>query len=336
MLTVGFEPTISAGLRPRGYWDRHQLLKRKKSKFLCASEVGSKPAKRAWWQLQPEEFDLPGAIDYVNRCLSLLADPNPLSTSLFALQQDSWIKRRQTLEQMYSISVSSDTLNTSLALWDLKFSWEWTRRTRLSWVRSNVLCCNIIRTSRGPKPTTHNRNAVILIYQNIWHHVREDSNSQWFLTLIYCRQKCVVTAVQPPWHYNILTSTLKHTKQLDHCISQRQLRRHVSTFLLGRPSKFVHIKTFKVAWLWLYYRRNLSPYVFSHTVGILFFLRCRHPRCAVKQGVYCIRHNYMFRPLMLDTFRLYMDLSSSYTTDTTYVGCFFRCGEGVIIQWIPF
>jgi len=37
----------------------------------------------------------------------------------------------------------------------------------------------------------------------------------------------------------------------------------------------------------------------------------------------------MFRPLMLTIFRLYMDLSSSYTTETTYVGCFFRCGEGV-------
>jgi len=26
-----------------------------------------------------------------------------------------------------------------------------------------------------------------------------------------------------------------------------------------------------------------------------------------------------------------MDLSSSYTTDTTYVGCFFRYGEGVCV-----
>jgi hypothetical protein len=109
--------------------------------------------KRAWWQLQPEHFALPGAIDYVNRSTLLLADPNPLSTSLFALQQGSWIKRRQTLEQMYSISVSSATINTSQVLWDLKFSVEWTRRNRLSWVRSNVLRCNVFRASRGPKPT---------------------------------------------------------------------------------------------------------------------------------------------------------------------------------------
>ena len=27
-----------------------------------------------------------------------------------------------------------------------------------------------------------------------------------------------------------------------------------------------------------------------------------------------IRHNYMFRPLMLAIFKLYMDLSNSYTT----------------------
>jgi len=38
----------------------------------------------------------------------------------------------------------------------------------------------------------------------------------------------------------------------------------------------------------------------------------------------------MFRPLMLAIFRLYIDLSSSYTTDTTYVGCFFRCGKRVL------
>jgi len=259
-------------------------LREGKISSLFASEVGSKSAKRAWWQLQPEQFALPGAIDYVNRSLSLLADPNPLSTSLFALQQGSWINRRQTLEHMYSISVSSATLNTSLALWDLKFSWEWTRRNRLSWVRSNVLCCNVIRTSRWPKPTTLIRNAVILIYQTIWHHVREDSNSQWFLTLIYCRQKCVVTAVQPPWycitHYcNILTSMLQHTNQLAHCISQRQLWRHVSTFLLGRPSKFIHIKTFKVAWLWLHYRRDLSPYVLFTLSVILFFLGTSSSLC---------------------------------------------------------
>jgi len=41
----------------------------------------------------------------------------------------------------------------------------------------------------------------------------------------------------------------------------------------------------------------------------------------------------MFRPLMLVIFRLYMDLSSSNTTDTadkTYVGCFIRCGNGFV------
>ena len=38
----------------------------------------------------------------------------------------------------------------------------------------------------------------------------------------------------------------------------------------------------------------------------------------------------MFRPSMLALIRLYMDLSSSYTTDTTYV-VFFRCGEGVCV-----
>ena len=37
--------------------------------------------------------------------------------------------------------------------------------------------------------------------------------------------------------------------------------------------------------------------------------------------IYYIRHYYMFRPLMLAIFRLYMNLSSSYTT---YVGCFYR------------
>ena len=39
----------------------------------------------------------------------------------------------------------------------------------------------------------------------------------------------------------------------------------------------------------------------------------------------------MLRPLMLAMFRLYMDLSSSYTTDTTDVECFFTCGEGVCV-----
>ena len=78
---------------------------------------------------------------------------------------------------------------------NLKFSREWTRRNWLSWVRSSVLCCNVIRASRGPKPTTLIRNAVILIYQTKEHHVREDSNSKWFLMLIYRRKKCVVTAV---------------------------------------------------------------------------------------------------------------------------------------------
>ena len=40
--------------------------------------------------------------------------------------------------------------------------------------------------------------------------------------------------------------------------------------------------------------------------------------------IYYIRHNYMFRPLMLAIFRLNMKLSSSYTT---YVGCFLGCGD---------
>ena len=38
----------------------------------------------------------------------------------------------------------------------------------------------------------------------------------------------------------------------------------------------------------------------------------------------------MFRLLMLAIFRLYMDLSSSYTTDTTYVGCFLGVGKGFV------
>jgi hypothetical protein len=45
-----------------------------------------------------------------------------------------------------------------------------------------------------------------------------------------------------------------------------------------------------------------------------------------KLVVYYIRHNYMFRPLMLAIFTLYMDLSSGYTT---YVWCFLGCGEKV-------
>jgi len=47
-------------------------------------------------------------------------------------------------------------------------------------------------------------------------------------------------------------------------------------------------------------------------------------------GVYYNTHKYMFRPLMLAIFRLYMDLSSSYTT---YVGCFFRVwGKGFFVR----
>ena len=41
-------------------------------------------------------------------------------------------------------------------------------------------------------------------------------------------------------------------------------------------------------------------------------------------AIYYNRHNYVFRPLILAIFRLYMDLSSS---STTYVGCFLGCGE---------
>ena len=45
-------------------------------------------------------------------------------------------------------------------------------------------------------------------------------------------------------------------------------------------------------------------------------------------AIYYIRHNHMFRPLILAIFRLYMDLTSSYTT---YVGCFFRVwGRGFL------
>ena len=45
-----------------------------------------------------------------------------------------------------------------------------------------------------------------------------------------------------------------------------------------------------------------------------------------KLAVYYIRHNYMFRPLMLVTFTLYMDLQSSYTA---YVGFFQGVVEGI-------
>ena len=38
----------------------------------------------------------------------------------------------------------------------------------------------------------------------------------------------------------------------------------------------------------------------------------------------------MFRPLMVAISRLYMDLSSTYTTDTTYVGCFLGVGKGSV------
>ena len=47
-------------------------------------------------------------------------------------------------------------------------------------------------------------------------------------------------------------------------------------------------------------------------------------------AIYCIRHNYMFRLLMLAIFRLYMNLSSNYTT---YVGCFLGSGERVFFVW---
>ena len=43
----------------------------------------------------------------------------------------------------------------------------------------------------------------------------------------------------------------------------------------------------------------------------------------------------MFRLLMLAIFRLYMDLSSSYTTDTidtVYVGCFLGVGKGFVLE----
>jgi len=45
-------------------------------------------------------------------------------------------------------------------------------------------------------------------------------------------------------------------------------------------------------------------------------------------GIYYNRHNYMFRPLMLAIFRLYMNLSSSYTA---CVRCFLGREEGVIL-----
>ena len=48
-------------------------------------------------------------------------------------------------------------------------------------------------------------------------------------------------------------------------------------------------------------------------------------------AIYYVRHNYMFRPLVLAIFRLYMDLSSSYTT---YVGRFLESGErGFFFVW---
>jgi len=44
---------------------------------------------------------------------------------------------------------------------------------------------------------------------------------------------------------------------------------------------------------------------------------------------YYIRHNYMFRPLMLVIFRLYMGLWSSYTKIQSMWGVF-RCGKGFV------
>jgi len=41
----------------------------------------------------------------------------------------------------------------------------------------------------------------------------------------------------------------------------------------------------------------------------------------------------MFRPLILAIFRLNIDLSSSCTTGTTYVGCFFFGGVGKRFVW---
>jgi len=43
-------------------------------------------------------------------------------------------------------------------------------------------------------------------------------------------------------------------------------------------------------------------------------------------AIYYIRHNYMFRPLMLAIFRLYVNFLSSYKT---YVGCILGSGERV-------
>ena len=45
-------------------------------------------------------------------------------------------------------------------------------------------------------------------------------------------------------------------------------------------------------------------------------------------GIYYNRHNYMFRPIILTIFMLYMNLSSSYTA---CVGVFLLCGERVIL-----
>jgi hypothetical protein len=148
-----------------------------------------------------------------------------------------------------------------------------------------------LREDRNPS-----RSSETLLYLStkIRHHVREASNSHWLLMLIYCRQKCVVTVVQWPWYYiahycNIIRTTLQHTKQLSHCISQGRLRRHVSTFLLGRSSNFVHTKTFKVAWLWLYYRRNLLPYVLF-TLSVYYVALSAH--YAILSVYYTIMSGY--------------------------------------------
>jgi len=40
----------------------------------------------------------------------------------------------------------------------------------------------------------------------------------------------------------------------------------------------------------------------------------------------------MFRPQMLDIFRLYINLAFSYKTDTAFVGFFYLWGKGVCLE----
>jgi len=289
----GFEPTVSAGLRLRlcGYWDRHQLLKGRKNKFpmhqwsrqqvceTCVMAVVTRTlCPSGWNRLCEQKF-------VASRRSKLTFDVSVCSSARFLDKEET----NTGANVFHQRVICRFKYVTSPLRFKILTGTNTKKPAFLGAIQCTLL--QSYQSFERLKPTTLIRNAVIFIYQTIRHHVREDSNSQWFLMPIYCRQKCAVTAVHSPWysiaHYcNIMITTLQHTTQLSHCISQRQLGRHVSTFLQGRSSKFVHIKTYKVAWLWVYYRRNFSLYV-------LFTLSVHHVALSVHYAILSVYYTIM-------------------------------------------